>query len=165
MATYAALRAKYVHRQREELIDTISAGLSRADELMVDLGFFEGLGDAAELLDSIFSALPFVLIIATEGTKVVLGKKPGVAATRNAAFRVVKTGAAMAVGAGVAVVAGSVAAIPAAVGTRLLLERAKVKGMLGRRVEKRIETMAFLRRKWRTDLPEDLALPVKIQEM
>ena len=152
MAPYVALREKYIRRQREELIDTITTGLTCADELMVDMGLFEGLGDAAALLDSIFSALPFVLIVATEGTKVILGKKPGVAATRNAAFRAAKTGAAMAVGAGVAMVAGSVVALPAAMGTRLLLERAKSKTMLGRRVEKRAEAMAFLRSKWHPDV-------------
>lgn len=158
MATYDMLREKYRKRQREAWIDTISVGLSCADEVMVDLGLLEQIGGAAEMLDSIFGALPFVFIVATEGTQVILGKKGGASAAKNAAFRAAKSSAAMAVGAGVAMAGGGLAAMPAAVAVHLLFERHKSKALLGRRLEKRAEAVRFLARKWCPE-PEKAALP------
>ncbi len=148
MATYDTLRDKYRKRQRDTIMDTITVGLSCADEMLLDLGLLEGIGDSLDVLNGVFGALPFVVILATEGGKVLLGKKGGVSATKSAAFRAAKTGTAMAVGAGVAMTAGGIAALPVAVAVHLLFERHKTKAMLGRRIERRIETVRFLRDKW-----------------
>lgn len=151
MATYEELRERYKKRQRDTLIDTLSVGLSCADEMMVDMGLLDGVADSVDLLDSVFNALPFVLIVATEGSKVILGKKSGASATKHAAFRAVKSGAAMAVGAGVAMTAGGLAAMPAAVAVHLLFERHKSKVLLSRRLAGRVDSVRFLRRKWQPE--------------
>ncbi len=156
MATYEALREKYRKRQRDTIIDTLSVGLSCADEMMVDIGLLDGVSHSVELLDGVFDALPFVVILATEGTKVVLGKKSGAAATKHAAFRAAKTGAAMAVGAGVTMAAGGLAAMPAAIVVHRLFERHKSKVLLGRRMQGRIDAVRFLGQKWQ---PEPLTPP------
>lgn len=151
MATYEELRERYRKRQCDALIDTISVGLSCADEMMLDLGMLEGVGDSLDLLDSVFNALPFLLIAAGEGAQVILGKKAGAAAAKNAAFRAVKSGAAMAVGAGVAMTAGGIAAIPAAISVHLLFERNKSRALLSRRLRNRIQAVRFLQTKWCPD--------------
>ncbi len=148
MATYEELRARYRKRQCDTLLDTITVGLSCADEMMLDLGLLDGVGDSLDMLNGVFGALPFLLIVAGEGSQVMLGKKAGAAAAKNAAFRAVKSGAAMAVGAGVAMAVGGIAAMPAAVAVHLLFERHKSRALLSRRMENRIEAVRFLQTKW-----------------
>jgi len=151
MATYEALREKYRGRQRDALVDTITVGLSCADEMVLDTGLFDGIGESLDWLEGALGALPFAYIIASEGAQVVLGKKAGAAAAKHAAFRAAKSGTAMAVGVGAAMAAGGFAAMPAAVAVHLAFGRFKNKSLLGRRLKGRIETLRFLQKKW---LPE-----------
>lgn len=151
MASYDTLREKYRKRQRDTLIDTITVGLSCADEMMLDLGILDGVGDSLDVLSDLFGALPFLLIVAGEGSKVILGKKDGSSAAKSAAFRAVKSGTAMAIGAGVAMTVGGIAAMPAAVAVHLLFERHKSRMLLSRRLENRIQSVRFLRGKWCPD--------------
>ena len=70
----------------------------------------------------------------------------GVSPGSSAAYRMLKTGAAM--GAGAAVLAaggGAVAALPVAVGSRLLLDRYRSKALTGHRVSQRVQRLRALR--------------------
>ncbi len=154
MATYASLKQKYEKRQRDTLIDTITTGLTYADEIAVDLGLIDGISDTATQLDTLFDALPFVMIIATEGSKVILGKKHPKAATKSAGFRAAKSGAAMAIGASVAALAGTIAAVPVAIGVRMLFDQYKSRATLGRRLQNRVDTLRFIRQKRMPDAAE-----------
>ena len=148
MATYEELRQKYRARRRDALVDTVAVGLTCADEMMVDIGLFDGIGDSLALLDGVLDALPFVFIVASEGARVALGRKAAPSAAKHAAFRAAKTGTAMAIGAGVAMAVGGLAAMPAAVAVHLTFERCKSKLLLRRRLKGRIESLRFLQTKW-----------------
>ena len=88
--------------------------------------------------------IPFVIISASEGTKVLLGKKPGKTGLKDGAFRMVKTGAAMGVGAAVGSLTGFWAAIPVTMGVRALFDRYRSKALTGRRVKGRIDRLKEL---------------------
>ena len=149
MKTYAEIVKEYKKRQRDTVIDTIATGLTYMDELAVDAGLLEEAGLMTELSESVCSALPFAVIAATEGTKVLLGRKPGVTGVKDGAYRMVKTGAAMGVGSVVASAAGFWAAIPVTMGVRAMFDRYRSKALTGVRVQGRItrlkELNAFLR--------------------
>lgn len=150
MKTYAEIVKDYKKRQRDTVVDTIAAGLTYMDEIAIDSGLLEETGLLGELSESVCSALPFVMIAATEGTKVLLGRKPGATGLKDGAYRMVKTGAAMGVGTAVAGAAGFWAAIPVTMGVRALFDRYRSKALTGLRVQGRIsrlkELNAFLRR-------------------
>ena len=158
MPTYEELVKKYAKRRKENLVDTVTAGLSYADHLAVDLGLLEENG----VLDAVTTAAPFAIIAVTEQLRVIMGRKTGKAGFSDAVQRMVKTGAAMGVGALAAAAGGAAAAVPAAVGTRLLLSKYKSKSMLGLRIQERTERLRALRqqRESRPVLPDDRpALP------
>ena len=150
MKTYAEIVQEYKKRQRDTVVDTIATGLTYMDEIAVDSGLLEETGLLSELGESVCGALPFAVIAATEGTKVLLGRKPGVTGLKDGAFRMVKTGAAMGVGTAVAGAAGFWAAIPVTMGVRALFDRYRSKALTGLRVQGRIsrlkELNAFLRK-------------------
>ena len=150
MKTYAEIVQEYKKRQRDTVIDTIATGLTYMDEIAVDSGLLEETGLLAELSESVCGALPFVAIAATEGTKVLLGRKPGATGLADGAYRMVKTGAAMGIGSVVAGAAGFWAAIPVTMGVRALFDRYRSKALTGLRVQGRIarlqELNAFLRK-------------------
>ncbi len=150
MKTYAEMVQEYKKRQRDTVVDTIAAGLTYMDEIAVDSGLLEETGLLTELSGAMCSALPFAMIAATEGTKVLLGRKPGANGVKDGAYRMVKTGAAMGVGGAVAAAAGFWAAIPVTMGVRALFDRYRSRALTGLRVQGRIsrlkELNAFLRR-------------------
>lgn len=148
MATYNELVERYKRRKNETLVDTIAAGLTCADEIAMDLGAFDSFGIFEEVIDNTLDIIPFVIIIATEGSKVILGKKDAESAVKDASYRTLKSGAAIAVGAGVTAVAGGAFALPAAISVRYFFDKYKSKSMLSRRVEDRICTMRYLNNKW-----------------
>ena len=76
MRSYEEIVQEYRKRQRDTVVDTIATGLTYVDKIAVDTGLLEETGLLAELGGSIGGVLPFVVISATEGTKVLLGKKP-----------------------------------------------------------------------------------------
>ncbi len=141
MPKYEELVNKYARRRKENLVDTLTAGLSYADNVAVDLGLIEESG----VLDTVTAAAPFAVIAVTEQMRVILGKKTGKAGFSDAVQRMLKTGAAMGVGALAAAAAGPVAAMPAAMGTRALLAKYRSKSLLNLRVQERTSRLRSLR--------------------
>ena len=144
MKTYEELVKEYRKRQHDTVVDTIATGLTYVDEIAVDTGILEETGILTELTQSVSGILPFVIISATEGTKVLLGRKPGKTGLKDGAFRMVKSGAAMGVGAAVTGIAGFWAAIPITMGVRAMFDRYRSKTLTGRRVQGRIERLKEL---------------------
>lgn len=144
MKTYEELVKEYRKRQHDTVVDTIATGLTYVDEIAVDTGILEETGILTELTQSVSGILPFVIISATEGTKVLLGRKPGKTGLKDGAFRMVKSGAAMGVGAAVTGIAGFWAAIPVTIGVRAMFDRYRSKTLTGRRVQGRIERLKEL---------------------
>lgn len=155
MRTYEELVREYRKRQHDTVVDTLAAGLTYVDEIAVDTGLLEETGILTELTQSVSSVLPFVIISATEGTKVLLGKKPGVTGLKDGAFRMVKSGAAMGVGAAVTGVAGFWAAIPITMGVRAMFDRYRSKALTGRRIQGRIQRLQELNRFIRKEMKEE----------
>lgn len=155
MAQYQELVQKYSKRRKENLLDTVTAGLSYADNVAVDLGLIEESG----AMETLTAAAPFAIIAVTEELRVILGKKTGKAGLSDAVQRMIKTGAAMGVGALAAAAAGPAAAVPAAMGARALLTQYKSQSLLGLRVQERASRLKSLReRRERRRMPEH-ALP------
>lgn len=155
MKTYAEMVAQYKKRQRDTVVDTIATGLTYMDEIAVDTGVLEETGLMTELSESVCTALPFVIIAATEGTKVLLGRKPGKTGMKDGAYRMAKTGAALGVGGAVASLAGFWAAIPATMGVRAMFDRYRSKALTGLRVQGRINRLKELNAALRqTEQPE-----------
>ena len=127
--TYEEIVREYKKRQHDTVVDTIATGLTYMDEV-----------------ESMAGVLPFVIISVHEGTKVLLGRKPGMTGLKDGAFRMVKTGAAMGVGAAVAGATGFWAAIPVTMGVRALFDRYRSKTLTGKRVQGRIKRLQELNR-------------------
>ena len=72
MKTYEELLQEYRKRQHDTVVDTIATGLTYVDEIAVDTGLLEETGILTELTQNVTGFLPFVIISATEGTKVLL---------------------------------------------------------------------------------------------
>ena len=152
MPAYEELLKKYAKRRKDTVMDSVAAGLSYADNVAVDFGLLEESG----LIDSLSIAAPFAVIAVTEQMKVILGKKTGKAGFGDAVQRMVRTGAAMGVGALAGLAGGPVAAIPASMGTRALLAHYKSKTLLGIRVQERTDRLRALnrQRQERVNVPE-----------
>ena len=154
MKTYEEIVREYKKRQHDTVVDTITAGLTYVDEIAVETGLLEETGILTELTENVSGILPFVIISATEGTKVLLGKKPGKTGLKDGAFRMAKTGAALGVGAAVTGMAGFWAAIPVTMGVRALFDRYRSKALTGRRVKSRISRLQELNRMIRQEKTE-----------
>ena len=162
-ATYRALVKKYKKRQHDTLVDTLTTGLTYADEMAVDLGLMEDTGLLGEVTEVVSTDLPFAVIAVTEQAKVIMGKKTQKEAAQNTVFRMAKTGAALGIGAVAGAFGGIAAAIPAALGMRALMDGYKSKSMLNLRVRERTDRLRALRER-RVMAPADArpALPVGI---
>ena len=160
MKTYEQLVQEYRKRQHDTVVDTISTGLTYVDKIAVDSGLLEETGLLTELTESVTGLLPFVIISVSEGSKVLLGRKPGKTGLKDGAYRMVKTGAAMGVGAAVTGITGFWAAIPVTMGVRALFDRYRSKALTGKRVEGRIKRLQELNRFIRRDKndPDDTEL-------
>ena len=145
MKTYEQLVQEYRKRQHDTVVDTIATGLTYVDEIAVDTGLLEETGLLTELTESVTGILPFMVISVSEGSKVLLGRKPGKTALNDGAYRMVKTGAAMGVGAAVSGITGFWAAIPVTMGVRALFDRYRSKALTGKRVEGRVHTAEGIR--------------------
>ena len=77
MKTYEELVQEYKKRQHDTVVDTIATGLTYVDEIAVDSGLLEETGLLTELTESVTGILPFMIISVSEGSKVLLGRKPG----------------------------------------------------------------------------------------
>ena len=155
MKTYEELLQEYRKRQHDTVVDTIATGLTYVDEIAVDTGLLEETGILTELTQNVTGFLPFVIISAAEGTKVLLGKKPGKTGLKDGAFRMVKSGAAMGVGAAVTGLAGFWAAIPVTMGVRALFDRYRSKALTGRRIQGRIQRLQELNKFIRRGMKEE----------
>lgn len=155
MKTYEELVQEYRKRQHDTVVDTISAGLTYVDKIAIDTGILEETGILTELTQSVSGILPFAIISATEGTKVLLGKKPGKTGLKDGAFRMVKSGAAMGVGAAVTGLAGFWVAIPVTMGVRAMFDRYRSKALTGRRVQGRIQRLEELNKFIRRGMKEE----------
>lgn len=144
MKTYAEIVREYRKRQHDTVVDVLSTGLTYVDELAVDTGLLEETGLMTELSSTVCGALPFAIIAVTEGSKVLLGRKPAATSLKDGAFRMAKTGAALGVGAAVMSGAGFWAAIPVTMGVRALFDRYRSKALTGFRVQGRIDRLREL---------------------
>ena len=144
MKTYQEMVREYKMRQHDTVVDAIATGLTYMDEVAVETGLLEETGLMAELTGSVCTALPFVMIAATEGTKVLLGRKPTATGMKDGAYRMVKTGAALGVGGAVASAAGFWAAIPVTMGVRAMFDRYRSRALTGMRVQGRIARLKEL---------------------
>ena len=156
MKTYEEIVREYKKRQHDTVVDTIAAGLTYADEIAVETGLLEETGILTELTEGVTGILPFVIISATEGTKVLLRRKPAKTGLKDGTFRMVKTGAALGVGAAVTGAAGFWAAIPVTMGVRALFDRYRIKALTGRRVMSRINRLQELNKMIRRERVEPL---------
>jgi len=146
MKSFQDLVRQYHKKQKSGTIDTIAVGLSLADEVSVDLGLLEDSGILGDMLNALSFGLPLTIIAVTEGGKVLLGRKTQTAGFYDAAYRMVKTGAAMGAGAVVAGLgAGALPAIPIAMGVRMALDQWRSKALTGRRVQQRTQRLRALR--------------------
>ena len=155
MKTYEELVKEYRKRQHDTVVDTIATRLSYMDQIAVDSGILEETGILTELTTSVTPFLPFVIISATEGAKVLLGKKPGMTGLKDGAYRMVKSGAAMGVGTAVAGLTGFWAAIPVTMGVRALFDRYRSKTLTGHRVQGRIKRLEELNKFIRRGMKEE----------
>lgn len=164
MKTYEELVQEYRKRQQDTVVDTIATGLTYMDEIAVDSGLLEETGLLKELLEGATGVLPFAAITVSEGSKVLLKKKPGKTGLKDGAFRMAKTGAAMGVGAAVAGAAGFWAAIPVTMGVRALFDRYRSKMLTGHRVQSRVQRLRELNKFIRNEKPEkEEELPAREQ--
>lgn len=145
MPAYKELVEKYKKRRHDGVVDAVTTGLSLADNVSMDLGLLDDLGIVGETVETVSNVLPFAVIAVTEQCRVLLGKKTGVAGMSDAVYRMIKTGAAMGVGAAVtAAGAGAAAALPAAVGARMLFEHYRGRALTGHRVSLRTQRLKAL---------------------
>lgn len=145
MPAYQELVEKYKKRRRTDVVDAVTAGLSMADNVAVDLGVLEDTGLAGEMAETVAGVLPFAVIAVTEQCNVLLGKKTATAGASDATYRMIKTGAAMGAGAAaVAAGASAMAALPVAVATRLILDRYRSRSLTGYRVSQRSQRLKAL---------------------
>ena len=128
MKTYEELVKEYRKRQHDTVVDTIATGLTYVDEIAVDTGLLEETGLLTEL---------------------------GKTGLKDGAYRMVKTGAAMGVGAAVTGLTGFWAAIPVTMGVRALFDRYRSKALTGKRVEGRIKRLQELNKFIRRGLKEE----------
>ena len=155
MKTYEELLKEYRKRQRDTVVDTLATGLTYMDEIAVDSGLLEETGLLTDLMENVTGVLPFAIITFSEGSKVLLKKKPGKTGLKDGAYRMVKTGAAMGVGAAVMGAAGFWAAIPVTMGVRAIFDRYRSKALTGHRVQSRIHRLQELNRFIRNEKPEN----------
>ncbi len=155
MKSYDEIVKEYRKRQHDTVVDTIAVGLTYMDEIAVDSGILEETGLLSELSESVTSFLPFMIIAASEGGKVILGKKTGKTGLKDGAYRIAKTGAAMGIGATVMTATGFWAAIPVTMGVRALFDRYRSKVLTGHRVQSRTERLKELNRLLRNEQLQD----------
>ena len=158
--TFQQLVARYKNKQKSTLVDSIAVGLSLADEVSVDLGVLGDSGLLTDVLDVVSFGVPLAIIAVTEGGRVLLGRKTKTAGLQDAAYRVVKTGAAMGAGAVAAGLGlGALPAIPVAVGVRMALDKYRNTALTGRRVAQRTMRLRALREQKRQPVAAWQALP------
>lgn len=162
MKSYQEMLKEYRRRQQSTVVDALAAGLTYVDEIAVDVGLLQETGLLDEVTGTLCGALPFAIIAVQEGSKVLLGHKPAANGMQDGTYRMVKTGAALGVGAAVAAGAGFWAAIPVTMGVRALFDRYRSKALTGMRVQGRINRLKELNNQLRQ--PQEQDGPVTLPE-
>ncbi len=145
MPDFETLVRKYKKRTKDNLVDQVSLGLSYAESVTADAGLLADTGIIQEALDTAGVVLPFAVIAITEEMKVILGKKDQKTGLGDAAYRMVKTGAALTAGAAATALGGPLAGVPAALGVRAFLDKYKSKALTAVRLKYRTERLRALR--------------------
>lgn len=155
MRSYEQMVSEFRKRKKDTLVDTLAAGVTCVDNLAAETGLLEAAGAASDMMENVCGAAPFVVIAATEGVKMVTHRKPVKTGVRDSVVRMVKSGAAMGVGAAVAAATTAWAAIPAAMGVRVLCDQHKSRALTSLRVQARCKRLRELndhiRREERTE--------------
>jgi len=130
-----------------DLQDVLASGFSDAELDETVSEWLEALAEspAGSVLDSILSALPFVIITLSEGRCVILGRKSAAAALRDGLERAAKTGAAIGVGALLAHLGAGWLSLPASVLVRLGWDRHKCLAHLSAMLDSRLKVLRSLR--------------------
>ena len=92
-------------------------------------------GSVEDLIEQVLPGLPFVIIASTEGTMVLLGKRPFQNALDRATRRGMKTMAAAGVGAFMALMGAGVFSLPSAFLTRSGIDRYRLQAQLANRLD------------------------------
>ena len=142
--TYQEKLTDWKKQRRRTLVDALSTGLTFVDEICVDSGLLEETGLMTELTSSVCGALPFVIIAVTEGSRVILGRKPAETGAKDTAWRMAKTGAALGVGAAVTAAVGFWPALPVTIGVRALMDSCRSRALTGLRVRERTDRLRAL---------------------
>lgn len=128
----------------------LSSGMSDAELEEAIRGPMEPLLDSTleEVAEAVLPGLPFVIIALSEGRKVMTGRKTLELAFRDSSRRAVKSGASMAVGAGVYVLGGGLLSIPATALSRIVMDvsvnRYKRAVSVAKALESRIDSVRRL---------------------
>ncbi len=167
MKSYEQIVSEFRGRKKDTMVDTIAAGITCVDNLAAETGLLEAAGAASDVMENMCGAAPFVVIAATEGMKMATRRKPVKTGLRDGVVRMVKSGAAMGVGAAVAAVTTAWAAIPAAMGVRVLCDKHKSRVLTSLRVQERCERLRELnehiRREERTEnVPKEAFVPKEV---
>ena len=140
MKTYEELIRDYRKRNNDTTVDAAAVVLPCLDELAQTAGVLIE-EETAGLIDAAGNVLPFIVIAVGEGKRVLEGRKPAATAMRDCIRRMVKTTAALGVGAAAAAAMGVWAAVPAAAGFRLFLDKHRSRMTTGLRVQERTERL------------------------
>lgn len=97
-----------------------------------------------ELVEDVLPGLPFILITVSEGRHVIMGRKSFEIALSSAVERGIKTGAAIGVGALIALMDGGLLSIPAAFFTRVGIDRYKIMNRNIKQIDANITTLQRL---------------------
>jgi len=144
MPDFETLVRKYKKRSKDQLVDQVALGLTCAEQITADAGLLADNGVLQDTLDTVGTVLPFAVIAVTEEMQVILGKKNQRTSLTDAAFRMVKTGAALTAGAAAATMAGPVVGLGAAIGTRTFLDRYKSRTLTSVRLKHRVDRLRAL---------------------
>ena len=101
-------------------------------------------GPIEELFENVLPGLPFVLIAVGEGRKVLMGRKSFGIAMQDGWSRVVKSGAAIGVGALVVFLDGGLLSIPASFLTHMGIDRYQIMGRSIANLDRRLESLRNL---------------------
>lgn len=138
MTSFKDMLLKYTKKDKSTLTDTVTVGLSFADEASEDLGLLDKCSALGETLGTVTAVLPFASVVAQESVKVALKKKTFAAGRQDAAYRLVRNGLSVGAGAVVCSLGAGVAAIPASCGVRIASDKIRTRFMASTRIEKRI---------------------------
>ena len=121
MPEYRNLIDTYRKRRYDTLVDSVTSGLSFADDIALDMGLMDSAGIIDDIIGTASIIMPLALILISERIKVLKGRKTARAGRGDTVFRIIKTCAAMGKTAVITSGAAAEVALPASIGTRPFL--------------------------------------------